>query len=99
MEQEMDVVRPEKSFRVGAVRASVWKNTRQGKEGKTYEVRTVTLDRTYRDGEGNYKTTNRFAANEIPKAILLLQRAYEYLLIGSAEAEAESVEEKEGRQP
>lgn len=87
MDQETGAVRPEKSFRIGAVCASVWKNLRQGKEGKTYEVRNVTLDRTYRDQEGNYKRTNRFAANEIPKAILLLQRAYEYLVMAPGEAE------------
>jgi len=81
MEQETGTVRPEKSYRIGAVRASVWKNTRQGKDGKTYEVRAVTIDRTYRDPEGGYRTTNRFSANEIPKAVLLLQRAYEYLVL------------------
>lgn len=87
MDQEAGVVRPEKSFRIGAVRTSVWKNTRQSKEGKTFETRSVSLDRSYRNSEGNYKTTHSFSANEIPKAILLLQRAYEYLVIGAAEAE------------
>lgn len=82
MEQEAAVVRPEKSFRIGAVRASVWRNVRQGKEGKTFETRTVTLDRTYRDSSGSYRTTNRFSANEIPKAILLLQRSYEFVVMG-----------------
>ena len=85
MDQDTNTVRPEKSFRIGAVRASVWKNIRQGKEGKTYEMRTVTLDRSYKDKDGNYKSTNRFAANEIPKAILLLQRSYEYLVLAPAE--------------
>jgi hypothetical protein len=85
MGEETSATRPEKSFRVGAVRASVWKNVRHGKDGKTFEMRAVTLDRTYKDSDGNYKTTNRFAANEIPKAILLLERAYEYLVMGAEE--------------
>ena len=87
MEQEASVVRPEKSFRIGAVRASVWKNIRESKDGKTYEARSVTIDRTYKDREGNYKSNNRFTAPEIPKAILLLQRAYEYLVLGPEEPE------------
>ena len=87
MDEETSVVRPEKSFRIGAVRASVWKNTRENKDGKTFETRTVSLDRSYKDQAGNYKSTNSFNPNEIPKAILLLQRAYEYLVLGPEEAE------------
>ncbi len=85
MDQETSVVRPEKSFRIGAVRASVWKNIRESKDGKSYEMRTVTLDRSYKDKDGNYKSNSRFSANEIPRAILLLQRAYEYLVLGGEE--------------
>jgi hypothetical protein len=91
MDQETNTVRPEKSFRIGAVRASVWKNVRQNKDGKTFETRTVTLDRSYKDPQGNYKSTNRFSAAEIPKAILLLQRSYEYLVTAPEEdAETET---------
>ncbi len=86
MSQDGSTVKPEKSFRIGAVRASVWKNVRQNKEGKTFESRSVTLDRTYKDKEGNYKSTHRFAAAEIPKAILLLQRSYEYLVMAPEES-------------
>ena len=89
MDQEQGTVRPEKSFRIGAVRASVWRNARKSKEGKTYEVRSVSLDRSYRDSAGNYKSSNSFAANEIPKAILLLQRAYEYMVMEPPEERGE----------
>jgi hypothetical protein len=85
MDHDVSTLKPEKSFRIGAVRASIWKNIRQNKDGKTFETRTVTLDRSYKDKEGNYKSTHRFTANEVPKAILLLQRSYEYLIVAPEE--------------
>ena len=40
----------------------------------------VPLEVRYRDKAGQWKGTNSLALNEIPKAILALQKAYEYLM-------------------
>jgi len=34
----------------------------------------------YRDKAGQWKGTNRLSLNDLPKAILALQKAYEYLM-------------------
>jgi len=76
------VNKPEKKFRAGAVAATVWKNA--AAEGS---YRTVSFERTYKDKQGAWKTTNSLRVNDLPKAALVLQKAYEYLAI-SDEAEA-----------
>ena len=75
----METNEPTKSFKAGGVRASVFDNQRQTHDGRTFTVRDVVIDRTYKDNEGNWKTTNRFSGIDIAKAILVLQKAFEYV--------------------
>jgi len=72
---------PEKRFNVGLVKATVWKN--QSANG---EFRTVSLNRSYKDKEGNWKNTASFGEADIDKAIDVLKQAQEYLN-GSSEEE------------
>jgi len=72
--------RPEKEFRMGAVRAAVWTNPRHLANGKSFESHRVILERTYKDAHGEFKTTPALELNDIPKAILALKRIYEYCL-------------------
>lgn len=74
-----DFTRPEKEFRVGAVRVAIWANPRYGADGKTWTGRRVAIDRGYKDHDGNWKKTDTLDTDDIPKAILALKRAYEYL--------------------
>jgi hypothetical protein len=71
--------RPEKNFKVGGVRAAVWKWVNTAKDGRTFTQRKVVLDRSYRDANGNWKNSNSFDTNDIPKAILALCRAFDYI--------------------
>lgn len=71
--------RPEKVFKMGAVRASVFCNTfSRGTE--RLPIRKVVLEVRYRDRAGNWKGTPSLSINDLPKAITALQQAYEYLL-------------------
>ena len=70
--------KPEKVFKVGAVRAVVFRNTIQ-KEGNTIELPKVVIEVRYRDNLGRWQGTNSLSLNDIPKAILALQKAFEYL--------------------
>ena len=67
--------RPIKQFNAGGIQAAVWENS--GKEGKTYN--TVTLQRSYKDKDEQWKHSSYLKTNDIPKAIVLLQKAYEKL--------------------
>ena len=71
--------RPENEFKAGAVRASIWSNLRKTGDGNFFNSRKVVLERIYKDSQGNFKKTNSFDMNDIPKAILVLNEAYHYL--------------------
>ena len=72
--------RPEKDFRAGAVRVAVWTNSRLSAEGIPFNNYKVVMERTYKDGDGSFKTTGSLGLNDIPKAILALQKAYDFLI-------------------
>ncbi|MBI4438663.1 hypothetical protein HY640_01900 [Candidatus Woesearchaeota archaeon] len=66
---------PEKKFRAGAVTATIWKNdTERG------SYATVNMERSYKDGD-TWKSTSSLRLNDLPKAALVLNKAYEYLLM------------------
>ena len=71
--------KPEKTFRVGACSASVFGNEIDAKGGKV-TIKTVSLQRAYKDKDGNFQHTNSFKPNDIPKAVLALAKAYDYLV-------------------
>jgi hypothetical protein len=77
--------KPMANMKVGSVRAAIWKNHRQNENGNSFESVKVVLDRTYKDRSGNYSSTHSLDVNDIPKAILALMRAYEYLMASSEE--------------
>jgi len=72
---------PEKKIRAGAVSATVWSNEGTSKTGEKVEYKTISLERNYKDKEGNWKSTNSFRVNDLPKAKLVLDKAYEYLIL------------------
>lgn len=72
--------KPIRKFQTGSVNLAVWKNAyvaaKDGHEGVTY---SVTLERRYKDQTGTWQSTSTFRVNDIPKAALLLQKAYEFI--------------------
>jgi len=71
--------KPEIIFKAGAVRASVFKNIIM-KNGTPLTLPKVVIEVRYKDNKtGQWKGTNSLSINDIPKAILALQQAYEYL--------------------
>jgi len=73
--------KPEKEFRVGAVRVAVWTNPRHAADGRIFNSHKIQVERTYKDVTGKFACTNSLDTNDIPKAILALKKAYEYLTI------------------
>ena len=88
--------KPIKSFKAGAVKASIFENTTEF-NGHQSVIHRVVIDRNYKDSNGNWKSTNSFSANnELPKAILVLQKAFEYLSLTEATANnSDSVAEEQ----
>ena len=75
--------RPETEFVSGAIRATVWNNENMSKEGKPMSFKTVSFERTYKDKNGDWKTTSALRVNDIPRASLVLNKAYEYIAMNS----------------
>ena len=79
--------KPEKRFRCGGCEAAVFENE-MNRGGKTMKIKKVSFQKRYKSMDGEWKSTNSLDINEIPKAILALSKAYEYLVIWeSAEEE------------
>ena len=72
--------KPEKVFQHGALKAAIFANEHE-KDGQSFTVRRVSLQKLYRDKEGALKTTNSLEVNDLPKAILVLQKSFDYLTV------------------
>ena len=72
---------PEKKFRAGAISATVWLNKGHSSKGEETEYQTISLDRHYMDKQGQWQSTNSFRIGDIPKATVVLQKAYEFLVL------------------
>lgn len=67
---------PEKKFRAGAVAATVWLNkTEKG------DYHTISIERNYKDQQDKWQSTNSLRINDLPKANVVLQKAYEYIVL------------------
>jgi hypothetical protein len=80
--------KPETVFKVGAVRAAVFRNIIE-KAGKSIPLPKVVIEVRYKDKTGQWKGTNSLSLNDLPKAILALQKAFEYLTTHKEPEEAE----------
>lgn len=76
--------KPEKVFKMGAVRASIFRNTLE-RNGESVPIAKVIIEVRYKDKSGQWQGTNSLSINEVPKAVAALQRAYEYLVSSSSD--------------
>ena len=71
---------PKKTIRVGAIAATIWKNEITNNNEKTFYF-SVSLNRNYKDKDGNWKNTTSLRSSDLPKAMLVLNKAYEFLML------------------
>lgn len=69
---------PVKKFQRGACSVSIFTNEVE-KNGKTIEIRKAVFQKRYQDSKGEWATTNSLDVNDIPKAVLTLNMAFDYL--------------------
>jgi len=73
--------KPEKRFQSGGIEASIFENEIQH-NGRTTKIKKVAFQKRYKSSQG-WKTTYSLDINDIPKAILVLSKAYEHLVLNS----------------
>lgn len=75
------MTQPIKKIKAGAITAALWENKGKGKEGNETTFHTVSLTRGYKDKEGNWQNTQSLRVEDLPKARLVLDKAYEELVL------------------
>jgi hypothetical protein len=95
MTEENSGNQPEKKFSTGAISATVWKNTGKNKKtGEEVEFRTISLQRRYKDKNDEWQSSNSLRLNDLPKAALVINKAYEYLVLRDIPTNSSSKEEE-----
>ena len=75
--------KPIKRFRCGAISASLWVD-RKTVEGKPVEYHSISITKSYKDGD-DWKHTNSFSTEDLPKVALLATEAYKYIRLNTSE--------------
>ena len=70
---------PVKKFAAGAVSCSLWEN-QIAVGGIPRTMLKATVERRYKDTDGQWKSSNSYSRNEIPLVIHVLQQAFSYML-------------------
>jgi len=76
---------PIAKFKAGQVSSAVWENQVQVK-GQSVTILKATVQRRYKDHDGNWQSSGSFSRNEIPLAIYCLQKAFEKIIEKQGEA-------------
>lgn len=76
---------PMKKFRAGAVSATIWDNQGKNLQGQAVNYKTVSFERHYKDAAGEWQTTSSLRMTDLPKATLVLNKAYEFLAMNDEE--------------
>ena len=71
---------PERKFRAGTISATIWLNKGHKPNGEDSEYRTISIERSYTK-DGQWQSTNSLRINDLPKACVVLQKAYEYVIL------------------
>ena len=79
---------PVKKVRAGAISVSIFENTGKGRNGEARTFSSVVLQKRYKDKQGDWQTSGSLNVNDLPKAAMLLNKAYEYLVVRQVEASA-----------
>ena len=83
--------KPIHAFRMRGISASLFENHSKS-DGRDVVFHKVSLQRRYRDGD-EWKTTTSFSRDDLPIAMLLMQRAWEFIVDVEADRGKDDVEE------
>ena len=77
---------PVKKFKAGAISATIWENQAQNKQGEEVTYSSVSFERNYKDANGEWQKTTSLRVSDLPRAALVLNKAYEFLALNRPEA-------------
>lgn len=74
------MTQPLKEFRAGQVSCALWENGVTTEDGRSVQMLKATVERRYRDRNGEWKSSNSFGRNEIPLVKYCLDGASEVMI-------------------
>ena len=87
-----NVAQPEKRFKACSCETAVFENEII-RDGQTVSVKKVAIQKRYRDKDDEWKSTHSLDQNDIPKMMLALSKAYEYVTLREDKQNEVAVEE------
>ena len=73
--------RPVKEFRARNLSLAIWQNEGT-RDGRPITLHSITLNKRYQDQDsGEWKDSSSFFPDDLPRLRLLLDKAYEYILL------------------
>lgn len=85
----MENNKPIKKFKAGAISATIWENQSKNNKGESITYKSISFDRNYKDANGEWQKTNSLRTTDLPRATLVLNKAYEFLALNSPETDDE----------
>jgi hypothetical protein len=78
------MAKPVAKFKAGQISSALWENE-ISVNGRKVTVLKATVQRRYKDKDGQWKSSGSFSRNEIPLAIYCLQKSFEHMVEGQKE--------------
>ena len=72
--------KPVAKFIAGQISAALWENEIVVKSGKKAKMLKTTVQRRFKDKDGQWKSSSSFNRNEIPLAIYCLKKSFEHMI-------------------
>jgi hypothetical protein len=89
------MAKPVAKFKAGQVSSALWENEITV-NGRKVTVLKATVQRRYKDKDGQWKSSGSFSRNEIPLAVHCLQKAFEKIIeVQVSESGGDGVVEEE----
>ena len=85
------MVKPVNKFQAGCIDAAIWDNEIE-MNGKKINVKSISLRKSWKSGEVWKDTTINLQANEIQKALLVLQEAQKEVLMKNGNEKSATIE-------
>ncbi len=85
------MAKPEKRFKCGSVEAAEFENEIE-KNGEKIKLKKVSIQKRYMSSDEQWRSTNSYDANDLPKLKLVADEAYRYLALDKGDGAGDSAE-------
>ena len=82
--------KPIRDFKCGNCQASIWRNEVE-KDGQNIVRHSVKIQKQFRNDDGDFQETNYYFRDDLPKLVLVAQKAFEFIALKESKDTEESV--------